>query len=400
MRSLSAVRDIVRSMRLETLALAAAIAILVGVTVAQQRTGAPSSPLDSYSTYDAGSGGYRAFYELLAREGLRVERFELRPAFLDSTIATLVYAEPVARDPRAQDPTRADIDELEAWVRGGGSLFYIGSDDAAAAAGILGLPRVARARPRAGDEARSAIAPDLRALGVANIAAGEVLRYAVVPRRIRVLLGDGRGALVVRYALGRGNVTAAIDRVAFDNAGIVVGDRARLAYALARPTRRDGVVAFDEVPHGYATPDRWWSIVPRPFAIALGIALAALLIAIAGAALRLGPPLVPVPRDDRSSADFVDAVASLYERNGDVRGTLVDAAASTTRAIARAHGLASTATNEEIAARIERNDVRASFVTMTRLASDGFADDSTLVRGIALAQRLRKDLTAHGGSRN
>ena len=387
-----------RRMRLELLALASAIVILVWVTVAQGGSGAPPSPLDSYSTYDAGSGGYRGFYDVLAREGLHVERFELRPAFLDSAIATLVYVEPRAGDPRAQTPTRADIDALEVWVRGGGSLLYIGSDDAAAAAGILGLPRVAHTRTLGGS--RESIAPLLRRLGVERIASLEAFRYAVVPRRIDVLAGDARGALVVRYPFGRGTVTAAIDRAAFSNAGIAVGDRARLAYALARPRDAVGIVAFDEVPHGYATPDRWWSIVPRPFAIALGLALVALLVAIAGAALRLGPALLPIPRDDRSTADFVDAVASLYERNAEVRGTLREAAASTTRALAHAHGLVATATNEEIAARIERDDLRASFVTMTHLASNGYPDAATLVRGIALAQRLRKDLTAHVGSRN
>lgn len=375
--------------RFETALLAFAIAILAAVGVIGRSAKETPQAVDSYSTYDAAPGGYRALYELLARERVRVERFEQRPAFLDAGIATLVYVEPLGGDPRALTPTRADIAALDAWVRGGGSLVYVGYDDAAAAAGLLRLPRLQK-----GFTANAPyVAPELRALGVARIAARETRRFVAPRGRARVLLGDRRGALVVTYPYGRGTVVAAVDRALFRNADIATGDDARLAVALARPPTPSGVVAFDETPHGYAAPERWWSIVPRPFAIALGVAVVALLLGIAGAALRLGPPLVPVPRDDRSTADFVDAVASLYERNGEIRSTLAEAAAATSRTIARAHGLASGASNEEIAAQIERADRRASFALLQRIATQGYADDATLVRGVALAQQLRKEFS-------
>ncbi len=393
--------------RRETVLLAVAIAVLVAVGVIANRVNEKPSSFDSFSTYDASPGGYRALYALLGRENLRVERFEQRPAFLDAGIATLVYVEPSAGDPRAVTPTDADKAALETWVRGGGSLLYVGYDDAAARAGVLQLPR----REYSLVPAPPFVALELRARGVTHIsAARETLRFVVrrVARRARaqLLVGDGRGALVVAYPYGRGRIVAVCDRWLFTNGGtargdgIARGERARLAVALAQPRARRGIVAFDETPHGYATPERWWSIVPRPFAFALAVALVALLIAIAGAALRLGPPLLPVPRDGRSSADFLDAVASLFERNGEVRGTLELAAAATSRTIARTHGLEGVASNEAIAACIEREDLRASFLTMQRLATSGGADTATLVRGVALAQQLRKEYSAHGRSCN
>ncbi|GAC1299302.1 MAG: hypothetical protein NVSMB19_03110 [Vulcanimicrobiaceae bacterium] len=394
------VRGLRSLLRAETALLALASALLIAVGIAGRSANDRPASLDSYSTYDAASGGYRAFYELLGRAGLHAERFERRPAFLDAGIATLVYVEPLGGDPRALTPTRADIAALETWVRGGGSLLYVGYDDAAAAAGILHLPRLARgAAARAGRN--GVVAPELRAAGISRIVASAAPRFADAPRgRTRVLLGDRRGALVVTYAYGRGTVVAAVDRAVFTNARIATGDAARLAVELARPRRSGGVVAFDEMPHGYAVPERWWSIVPRPFAIALGIAGAALLVALAGAALRLGPPLVPAARDDRSTAEFLDAVATLFERRGERRGTLADAAASASHALARAHGLEATASNERIAARIERADLRASFLTLQRLATEGAADPASFVRGVALAQQLRKESTLHGRSRN
>lgn len=378
-------------LRAETLLLIAAVLILAFVAFAKSTSQTPPE-LASYSTYDTGSGGYRALYEMLGRLGVRVERFERRPAFLDREIATLVYADPLDGDPRASNPSKTDIAALEAWVRDGGTLVYIGADDGAAKAGILHLPRVTQA-----GFARPKISLDLQARGVARVRGSEPERYVARSGRDRVVLADKRGAIVVAYAFGRGRIVAIVDRTLFTNAAIAEGDRARLAYALVAPARVDGVVAFDETAHGYLVPERWWSIVPRSFVIALALALVALFIAIAGAALRLGPPLLPAPRDDRTSADFVDAVASLFERNGEIRGTLVEASASTSLVIARALGLDRSASNDEIARRIERDDLRASYLAMRRIAVNGYADDTTLVRGVALAQQLRKEFTAHGG---
>lgn len=386
----------VRSLvRVETALLAVALAILAGLGYVQSRAEDAPPKLDSYSSYDAASGGYRAAYELLEREGARVERFERRPAFLDSGIGTLVYAEPIAGDPRARAPSKGDIAALEAWVRDGGRLLYIGDDEAAARAGILHLPHLARqfARERAG------IAPELRALGVARVVPPGSRRYAAPRGRTGLLVGDRHGAIVLAYSFGRGDVVATIDRALFSNAQIAAGDRARLFVALARSPRRTGVVAFDESPHGYATPERWWQIVPRPFLIALGVALGGLLVAIAGAAVRLGPPLVPAPRDDRGTADFVTALAALYERNGDMHATLRDAAAATSRTIVRATGLPAAASNDDIAARLADTPSHEVFATLRRLAG-GAADRATLVRGVALAQQLRKEFIAHGRSRN
>jgi hypothetical protein len=147
-------------------------------------------------------------------------------------------------------------------------------------------------------------------------------------------------------------------------------------------------------------PLHWWSIVPRPFLIALAVAGVTLLIAFAGAAVRFGPPLVPVAPADRTSADFIDALASLLARGGAVRKALTDAADSATRTVARAMGLDDGASSDQIAARIERADVRAAFVEMQRVAANGFPDERNLVRGVALAQRIRKEYAPHGRSRH
>jgi hypothetical protein len=391
-------RLVARVPLLETALILVSVAVLVTLAVLGERQAQPA-PLDSYSSYDAATGGYRGLYELLQREGVHVDRFEREPAFLDPSIDTLVYAEPLAFDPRQTTASPKDASDLEAWVRAGGRLLYLGYDAVAAKAKILSLPFAGTAAlpPRR----TPTIAASLGAAGVARI--GSVpsgLRWSLPHQKAVLLYGDGGGPVIVRYPFGHGTVTAVIDQTLLDNANIAHPDRARLAYLLASPGNPAGVVAFDETAHGYLEPAHWWSVVPRPFAIALGIALVALLAALAGAAVRLGPPLLPRPRDDRSSADFIDALSTLLERGKAARAAMQDAEQSAARTVARSVGAADDASASEIAEHIENAELRGEFVTLTQLAQAGTADNATLVRTVALAQRLRKEFAPHARQRH
>jgi hypothetical protein len=210
---------------------------------------------DTFSTSDYRSGGYAAWYELLAREGIAVERFEHRPAELRAPIDTLIAAPPLA--PAGVDArTAADRDALARWVRAGGRLIVLGER-----------------RPIAGP------------------------RYA---------------GLSTPY--GRGEVVVVADPHPFDNALLTRADNARLAYALAKPRRAGGIVAFDEALHGALVDRRWWDVIGVPQRVALsGIALA-VLAALIGSMLRLGPAVTLRAAREPASDEFVAAVAALYER--------------------------------------------------------------------------------------
>ncbi len=383
---------------LETAVLVLAVAALAGLGFAGRRQTDSSLQIDSLSTYDAASGGYRAFYDILAREGLEVERFRAPLTFLDSSVDTLVYVEPGVFNPHQIVPAASEVAALEAWVRGGGRLLYIGQDNEAARRGILHLPESTHA---AGRVHPAAVSAGYAALGVARLSPLTYLRWkrSGTARRARVLVDDGRGPLALTYPFGRGRVTALIDEGIFENALIATGDRARFAYALARPGRPGGVVAFDEMIHGYTISERWWTLVPRGFAVALCLALATILVAIAGAAVRFGPPLVAPEARDRSSADFIAAFASLLERGRAARAALADAYASTARALLRSLGLAEGTPPAQIVARIERADLREDFRSLAALAEREDLRPADFVRGVALASRLRKEFAAHGRPR-
>jgi hypothetical protein len=377
---------------LETALLLLATLALIVLAVLTDRAKHSDVPLDSYSSYDAAGGGLRAWYEVLQREGLRVGRFEQRPPFLDNTVDALVWAEPLTFDTRQVQNTPADVSGLEAWVRDGGRLLYAGHDDAAARAHVLHLPLSTNGTPGGAPY----VGPELADAGVGRVAPSpdSALRWRPA-RGATVLLADEKGPLVVRYAFGKGEVVAAIDESLFTNARLGLADNARLAYALARPRGARGLVAFDEAVHGFVVPEHWWSIVPRPFAIALALALAVLILAFGGAALRLGPPLVPVARAEQTSAAFVDALAALFEKTGSGRKALADAAASAKRAVATRAGVPDDLSDEAVARCIESNGDRSTFLGLAELAARNEGSDEQLVRGVTLAQRLRKDYGSH-----
>jgi hypothetical protein len=384
---------------LETAVLILAVALLVGLGFAGRRQSESSPQVDSFSTYDAASGGYRAFYELLAREGVRVERFRTPLSFLDASVDTLVYVEPDPSNSHQIVPAKGEIAALEAWVRGGGRLLYIGMDDEAARRGILHLPE---STPAAHRRRPGAVAGDFAVLnGVARLSPLTDLRWKRSPAalRARTLVDDGRGPLALTYSLGLGRVAAVIDERIFENGKIAEGDRARLAYALARPGRAGGVVSFDEMVHGYTISSRWWNLVPRGFAVALCLALVTILVAVAGAAVRFGPPLALPDARDRSSADFIVAFASLLERGRAARSALADAFASTARAVLRSLGLAEGTPAAQIASHIERADLREDFRSLAALTERDDLGPAEFVRGVALASRLRKEFAAHGRPR-
>lgn len=376
--------------------LALALAVLVTFNVlrtAEQPN--PVSFLDSYSTFDATSGGYRAWYELLQRERVAVEQFQQHPAYLGQDVRVLVWAEPIAFDPRQAQNSAADVAVIEAWVKAGGRFIYLGHDEEAAKAGVLRLPATRSPSVKAGAQV---VGATLRSAGVRRIAFEGNLRWKL-PKKFAgtILAADAAGPLAVSYRYGKGTISAIVDEAAFDNGRISAADNARLAFAL---TGVAGTVAFDESAHGYLIPEHWWQIVPRRLLIGLLLALGAFAIALFGAAIRLGPALIPPRRDDVSSAEFVDSLAALFERGRAVQKSLDDIVRSTMRIVAVALGLPTQTQSQEIEARIDRADLLDDYRAVVAAHFARKIDEEMLLTTAVAAQRLRKEYGSDGRPRH
>ncbi|HWT06075.1 MAG TPA: DUF4350 domain-containing protein, partial [Xanthomonadales bacterium] len=99
------------------------LALLVAVSLLGHRAEAPKAA--THASGDYSFGGYRAWYELLAREGVGVARFRRHhDALRESRIDTLIVAFP--DDPVPSSWNAGELGALRAWLRGGGRLVDVG----------------------------------------------------------------------------------------------------------------------------------------------------------------------------------------------------------------------------------------------------------------------------------
>lgn len=294
-------------MRRDLVVAALAVLALVAVSLLGDRTEPPQAA--THASGDFSFGGYRAWYELLDREGVRVERFRrYHDALRESGIDTLVVAFPDA--PLAHLWSAPERDALRAWVRRGGRLVDVGltpeadKDDAKGESVFID--------PTHGDH--GSLRGPWSALVAALPERGND-RLAPAPHaHVESLLADRAGVLVVRYRYGRGEVVGIATGAPFENHAIGHGDAARLAYLIARPGRAGGTVAFDETVRGDVVEKPWYRALTAPELLALALAALAGLLWLAYGIVPLGPAVrLRAPREPASD-EFVDAVAALYER--------------------------------------------------------------------------------------
>ena len=375
-------------MRRDVIVAAVAVAALVAVSLLGDHGEKPAAATRSSADYSF--GGYRAWYELLAREGVRVEPFRRHhDALAQSGIDTLIVAFPAP--PLPTDWDAAERDALRAWVRGGGRMIDIGLTPPAGKDDAKG-EKVMLDERRADNGSLSGAF----ARWVAALPARGTERLVPLPkvRDVATLLRDRAGPLVVRYRYGRGEVIGVASAEPFENRALARGDAARLAYLVGRPGRSGGVVAFDEAVRGDVVEKPWYRALTAAELVALALAgLAGLLwllygIVPLGPAVRLRPPREP------TSQEFVDAVAALYERararDHAAEALLRDARRSLERA-------PRTAENKALAERVRFAEMEpltddAGLVAVAQLARTARENDTTMVMDRAPSTRARRGL--------
>jgi hypothetical protein len=387
----------------ETAVAALAVVLLVAAAYLTQHQREAGSKNDSLSTYDAASGGYRAWYELLQREGVRVERFERRPAFLDASVDVYVSAsnafDTVARAEHgasAEFATPGDWDALAKWVKAGGHLVWLA--DGTTQPEFMKAPPLQQAGPSEDDAV--AVAPVALSAGVRSVSGTSRLRVPFATSTSAApVIADDTGGVVVSYPFGSGTVTIVADESLFQNTRVSRADNARLAYDLATTgLTPHGSVAFDEWSHGYVAGDTWWSILPRQMQIAIvAVALALALLAI-GTGLRFGPTARLPDASERTSAEYLTSMALLYQRGRAVRSAIREMADACIRDVAAGFGLPESAAAKVIAVRAGGTDdgPGEDIMELDRLRSFEYPHEADLMRAAKLCSALRKEFVYHG----
>jgi len=350
-----------------------AIAALFGVFLLTNHQPRPAGATRASGDY--APGGYRGWYDLLAREGIAVDRFRRHHDALGSSgIDTLIVAFPTGDVPYTWDA--GERDALRAWVRAGGHLIDIGitpTADKNDGKGELLFGREAAPGPT------GALRGPWSALITAWQHRGALRLAAVKGAHVQTLLGDHAGALIVRYRYGRGTVLSIASAAAFENGALSRIDDARLAYLAGRPSTPRGITAFDEAVRGNIVERPWYRALDAPELTALAIVALAGLLWLAYGIVPLGPAVRLTPPREPTSEEFLDAVAALYGRaraRDHARDALI---AEARRAVERAPSIPE---NIALARRIDA------------LAAEPVRDDAALLAVAQLARTARENMIA------
>jgi transcriptional regulator with XRE-family HTH domain len=212
------------------------------------------------------------------------------------------------------------------------------------------------------------------------------------------LLADSAGTVVAERRYGKGTIIVVTDQSLFVNKRIARSDNAKLAYDLVAGT--NGVVAFDEYVHGYASGLSWWTILPMPVRAAIIIVVSGVALLLIGTALRFGPTARLAENTERTSAEYLSSMAQLLARGRAARKAMRDLINVTLNEIAVTLGLSDRASVAQIERGVrgsEDGDARAAQVhELGRLRSLDAPSDADLLRAAQLCASLRKEYSRYG----
>lgn len=360
-----------------------------GITYLEVRARGAAPAIDTQSTYDAHPGGYQALYEVLRAEGVRVQRFERRPAYLDDSIDTYV----VAVSPTAGSGiTETDYQALARWVKAGGRLVAIGD---------VGLPDELKAPPitekRVKNDRAHAVVETPLTSGVSRLAGDGNLRIPLgLAESQTPLAADDAGIVASTYAYGKGSVVVVTDETLFQNRNLARADNARFAYDVVT-FGGDGhaVVAFDEFTHGYQTGDSIWAVLPMPLRYGAAVLGGALLLLLIGSFFRFGPVAKLPVETERTSSEYLASMAALLARGGAARIALRSVADSCLRDVAASLGLSEGTSVARVADAVRRRPdgeaMADGVLELNRLRSYERPTDAELLEAVRVAAKLRKD---------
>lgn len=291
------------------------VALALLVVVAFLRQSQQARQVSVPSTYDTRANGYAALYDLLAREGTRVQRFELPLGELSSKNAMLVVAGHAALAGAAS--STGTLKFLDRWVRAGGTLVVLDDAVNASARRTLGLPEARHMARHTRAVAGCAFAGRLQGAQIAGAFTGG---YTPACRTDRAtVFSAAHTAVGIAYKRGRGNVAIIANASVFDNLHLAQQSNARAAYALLG----GGTVVFDERVHGYAAGRTFWEVLPAPMHVAIWLAIGIVLLAIAGANLPFAPPIALQAPEERDSGAYIASVAHMLHRGGAAREAIL-----------------------------------------------------------------------------
>jgi hypothetical protein len=280
--------------------------VIVGID-AYQKIRRQSGPP---STYNTRSAGYKALYLWLRELGVSAERWEKPLTELTREADVLVMISP--RLGSGSDELKA----LETWIRDGGTLISISSPLDPFARQLVSDLRVRdHDRKEAGHKGSSSFQPGPYIRGQRTILSKMHLGVDSPKPETILHARDAFGNLILVEEQVNGRVITVSDPSLFSNLYLRSGDHARLALDILLTHLGKGQLLFDEYHHGYSRSNSVAAYVFQSEALVPLLQIVFLVLLVWGAAGRRFGPARPLRREmERSSMEYVRAVAQLFQR--------------------------------------------------------------------------------------
>jgi len=358
---------------------------------------APSLAPDTPTTYSSAPTGALALYEWTRAMGYDARRLEYRPFELTDEDAVLVMLNPSAAI--SKDHAR----HIRTWVERGGTLIF--AEDTPALFGlsdalldelqmrmtvITGTQMIERA---------PALQPVFDQPPVRELNARP--QRALAPQRndYAPLFGATDQILIAGVRIGQGYVYISATTHPFTNRGLRDRQHAALVLNMLRRAPPGGRVLFDEYHHGLvAPPAPTDGLLRTPWGWAgiYAATVTALFLLLGGRRFGRAVPLKE-ERERRSSAEYVESIADLYQRGGKRAYMLRHFYASFKRRLAQPYGINPQVDDREFVyqlARLRPIDEAALLALLAQLRATP-ASDAELLRVVAAADAFIQAQT-HG----
>jgi hypothetical protein len=371
--------------RREIIILAALFLALIGFTIWAQQAPAEDEVSVRPTTHSSRPEGALALYRWLDAIGYNVQRLEYTEFELDDTVDALFVLSP------AQPFNRTQTDRLLEWVEGGGTLII--SEDTPRLFGggsaVLEALEIEAGFPD-GEQSSAIIEratilqpllsdPPVQELLVRTDQVLTSERTDFVP-----IAGSSEATVLAGLKQGAGYIYISSASYPFTSAGLADENNAAMVLNLLRRVPPGGRILFDEYHHGYFTPPSLRTLILNsPWGRALIYALAILVLYLLLTGRRFGRP-VPLREEvaRRSSAEYVENMADLFQRGGKREYILRHYYVHLKRRLARPFGLSPAMEDERFVAELASvRDIDAAKLRelLTRMRQPP-PDESTLLR--------------------
>lgn len=335
------------------------------------------------TTHSSAPGGALALLRWFDALGYNARRLEFTEFAVDERTAALFILNPSEPINRTQASLILD------WVAAGGTLVI--ADDRPRLFGggnaLLSELEIAVVPAETSIERAAVVQPALTTppLREALVRTDRVLEFSrddVAP-----LVAHAEGVIVAGIRQGQGYIYVSSAIHPFTNAGLEDEQNAALALNLLRRVPPGGQILFDEYHHGFFEPPSLRSVVlssPWGWGLIYALAVVAGYLILTGR--RFGRP-IPLREETvrRSSAEYVEHMADLFQRGGKRQFILQHYHAAFKRRLARPYGINPRIDDREFVAELARYrpvDQAALNDLLTRLRRANVGEDE-MVRLVA-----------------